>query len=258
MRLYSFKPRPIASLDPLQLCPPPLPPSTLPILVFSIWVTPPSRRVCDCVLSPVLPDPPPAFSPLLTTAWGVGGRGCWVEWGSQLLGLEPGITLLSAGRLWQLVTCISSLPPCPVHVHHPPIRLTVLPPPVAQVSRGFTATGGYQGDSQPDALHGETDAWDPDLLLCLVAPSVCIIIFSIFRLKCRLCLSPSCQLMEQLQRFRVDFAPPRPVCPTMCESPPLRVRRVSCLLFKQRRDARRLLSDSLAALLPAPPSAVRP
>lgn len=49
------------------------------------------------------------------------------------------------------------------------------------------------------------------------------------------------------------------LCPSKCESPPpCAVFAVCCLLFKQTRDVRRLLSDSLAALLLFATSSVRP
>lgn len=177
-----------------------------------------------------------------------------------MLGLEPGVPLLTVGRLWQLVTCISSLAPCPVHVHHPPIWLTVLPPPVAQVSRGSPPRVATRATPSQTPLHGETVAWDPVLLLRLVSSSSSsLFVFNFFQCSG---YSAACFRRHHVTRWNscTDDMISCGLCPSKCESPPLcAVFAVCCLLlFKQTRDVRRLLSDSLAALLLFATSSVRP
>lgn len=176
-----------------------------------------------------------------------------------MLGLEPGVPLLTVGRLWQLVTCISSLAPCPVHVHHPPIRLTVLPPPVAQVSRGSpprvaTRVTPSQTPCMARLLHGIPSCYH--VLSPPPPPPLCL--YSIFFQRSG--YSAACFRRHHVTRWNscTDDMISCGLCPSKCESPPpCAVFAVCCLLFKQTRDVRRLLSDSLALLLFAT-SSVRP
>lgn len=111
-----------ASLDSLQLCPLPTshPLATAPFHSARLapsGFTPPSH--CVCVLSPILPDPRPAFSPLLTTAWGSGGvvgwngaRSCW-DWSPE----SPSAVLAASG----------SSSPASLHSLHAQSTFTTLP-----------------------------------------------------------------------------------------------------------------------------------